>query len=95
MKPQLIRQLIAGRVGKTLSLTFRSGEVVNAKIISADKDLEEDADFYYIDLDRAPDTAFVDGERADDPPLRSHVYSGVYEEVLEVEIPRPSSHDSA
>ncbi|MBI3724449.1 hypothetical protein HY251_10920 [bacterium] len=83
MKPQLIRQLISGRVGKTLTITFASGEIVNAKIISADKDLEDDVDFYYIDLDRAPATDFVDGGAA----LRSHVYSGVYEEVREVEIP--------
>ena len=88
MKPHLIRQLIAGRVGKTLNIVFRSGELVHAKIISADSELEEDADFYYIDLDRAPDTGFMDEERGDEPPMKAHVYSGIYDEVTEVEIPR-------
>ncbi len=82
MKPHLIRQLIAARIGKTLDITFTSGELVHAKIISADQVLEEDADFYFIDLDRAPDVAFIDDAR-----MRSHVFSGVYGEVKEVEIP--------
>ena len=84
MKPHLIRQLIAARVGKTLDITFRSDEVVHAKVISADQTLEEDADFYFIDLDRAPDTAFIDDAR-----MKPHVFSGVYAEVKEVEIPVP------
>ncbi len=82
MKPHLIRQLIAARVGKTLDITFRSGEVVHAKVISADQALEEDADFYFIDLERAPDVAFIDDAR-----MKSHVFSGIYTEVKEVEIP--------
>lgn len=82
MKPHLIRQLIAARVGKTIDITFTSGELVHAKIISADQTLEEDADFYFIDLDRAPDVEFIDDAR-----MRSHVFSGVYGEVREVEIP--------
>jgi hypothetical protein len=82
MKPHLIRQLIAARVGKTIDITFTSGELVHAKIISADQVLEDDADFYFIDLDRAPDVAFIDDAR-----MRSHVFSGVYAEVREVEIP--------
>jgi hypothetical protein len=78
--PSVIVRLIEGRVGKTLSITFRSGEVVNAKIISA-RSLEEDADFYFIDLDRAP--------AADDDTdaMRHHVYSGTFDEVLDVEVP--------
>lgn len=85
MKPQLIRQLISGRVGKTLTITFRSGEVVNAKVISANQVLEEDADFYFIDLDRAPSEDFIDD--AGEASMKHHVYSGVYQEVKEVEIP--------
>ncbi len=88
MKPHLIRQLIAARIGKTLDITFRSGELVHAKIISADQTLEEDADFYFIDLDRAPDAAFIDDAR-----MRSHVFSGVYGEVKEVEIPKSPSEE--
>jgi hypothetical protein len=87
VKPQLIRQLIDGRVGKTLTITFTSGEVVNAKIISANQDLEEDADFYFIDLDKAPDVGFIEGG-GDRVP--THVYSGIYSEVREVEIPFPA-----
>lgn len=83
MKPHLIRQLIAARVGKTIDITFTSGELVHAKVISADQTLEEDADFYFIDLERAPDVAFLEG----DSRMRSHVFSGVYREVKEVEIP--------
>ncbi|MEZ0229409.1 MAG: hypothetical protein ACAI25_12340 [Planctomycetota bacterium] len=82
MKPHLIRQLIAARVGKTIDITFRSGELVHAKIISADQTLEEDADFYFIDLERAPDVKFIDDAR-----MKSHVFSGIYAEVKEVEIP--------
>ena len=87
MKPQLIRQLIAGRVGKTLTITFISGETVNAKIISADRDLEEDVDFYFIDLDRAPDVGFVDEPTDAEPSMQAHVYGGSYREVKEVEVP--------
>jgi hypothetical protein len=83
VKSHLIRQLIDGRVGKTLTLTFVSGEVVNAKIIAANQDLEEDVDFYFIDLDRAPDEAFLEGREP-----KSHVFSGVYNEVREAEIPK-------
>ncbi len=86
MKPHLIRQLIAARVGKTLDITFTSGELVHAKIISADQTLEEDADFYFIDLERAPDVEFIDSAR-----MKSHVFSGVYHEVKEVEIPADSA----
>jgi hypothetical protein len=82
MKPHLIHQLIAARVGKTLDLTFTSGEIVHAKIISADQGLEDDADFYFIDLDRAPEVSFIDDAR-----MKSHVFSGIYTEVKEVEIP--------
>ena len=84
MKPHLIRQLIAARIGKTLDITFTSGELVHAKIISADQELEDDADFYFIDLERAPDVAFID-----DANMKAHVFSGVYAEVKEVEIPPP------
>jgi hypothetical protein len=82
MKPHLIRQLISARIGKTLDITFTSGELVHAKIISADQTLEEDADFYFIDLDRAPAVTFIDDAR-----MKSHVFSGIYGEVREVEIP--------
>lgn len=82
MKPHLIRQLIATRIGKTLDITFVSGEQVHAKIISADQTLEDDADFYFIDLDRAPGVGFIDDAR-----MRSHVFSGIYTEVRDVEIP--------
>ena len=84
MRPALIKQIIGDRVGKKLDITFRSGEVVHAKVISADKDLEDEADFYFIDLDRAPDAKFIDEGR-----MQAHVYSGVYDEVKEVEIPFP------
>ena len=87
MKQHLIRQLIAARVGKTIDITFISGELVHAKIISADQVLEEDADFYFIDLEKAPPATFIDEAR--DTNLKHHVYSGVYREVKEVEIPTP------
>jgi hypothetical protein len=87
MKPQIIHQLIAGRVGKTLTITFVSGEVVNAKIISADRELEEDVDFYFIDLDRAPGVEFMDERPDEDSSMRAHVYGGSYREVRDVEIP--------
>jgi hypothetical protein len=85
MKQHLIRQLIAARVGKTIDITLVSGELIHAKIISADQVLEEDADFYFIDLDRAPDSRFMD--ESPDSGVKAHVYSGVYREVKEVEIP--------
>ncbi|HZV00281.1 MAG TPA: hypothetical protein VFF73_26420 [Planctomycetota bacterium] len=85
MKQHLIRQLIAARVGKTIDITLVSGELIHAKIISADQVLEEDADFYFIDLDRAPDAKFMD--EGPDSGFKPHVYSGVYREVKEVEIP--------
>lgn len=84
MKPHLIRQLIAARVGKTIDITFRTGELVKAKIISADQTLEDDVDFYFIDLDRAPDVGFIDDDAG---RMKSHVFSGCYNEVREVDIP--------
>ncbi len=81
MKRALIQQIIERRKGKTLTIAFRSGEVVNAKIISADRGLEPDADFHFIDLDRAP----AAGEDLD--AMRRHVYSGTYDEIAEVAFP--------
>lgn len=95
MKPQLIRQLVEGRVGKTLTLTFVSGEVVNAKIISADSDLEEDVDFHFIDLDRAPGVDLLDRADDDEEPVKAHVYGGAYRELAEVEIPQPGAPTSS
>jgi hypothetical protein len=74
-------QVIQARVGKTLTITFRTGETVNAKIISADRSLDEDADFYFIDLDRAPE-AEEGVERQ-----KAHVYSGTFEEIEDLEVP--------